>query len=166
MATLLRKVWESVSNRSYSTSNSATHRPIQITTSSYSTITTTSSYSSLGALFDEIPLDILVQIVKLVGPKDAVKLSCVSRAWRLLVSDNRLWIYFLQNHHHDPWDTVFFVKLNLRSGYPIQFVALSLSFCFPPNESNQAHAYPFLFSHNLSTLMTQIEWIGLFVDAS
>ncbi|OMP06923.1 hypothetical protein COLO4_07785 [Corchorus olitorius] len=106
MATLLRKVWESVSNRSCSTSDSPTHRP---------TLPTASSATSLGPLFDEIPVDILVRIVSLVGPKDAVKLSCVSRGWRFLVSDNRLWIYFLQNHHHDPWDSVFFSELNLRS---------------------------------------------------
>ncbi|XVE50959.1 hypothetical protein DITRI_Ditri01bG0204400 [Diplodiscus trichospermus] len=117
MATLLRKVWESVSNRSCSTSDSAARRPAQITSSP---ITTTLSSSSLGPLFDEIPLDILLHIVSLVGPKDAVKLSCVSRAWSLLVSDNRLWVYFLQNHHHVPWDSVFFAELNLRSGYPLQ----------------------------------------------
>ncbi|OMO83850.1 hypothetical protein CCACVL1_11142 [Corchorus capsularis] len=111
MATLLRKVWESVSNRSRSTSDSPTHRP---------TLPTASSATTLGPLFDEIPVDILVRIVSLVGPKDAVKLSCVSRGWRFLVSDNRLWIYFLQNHHHDPWDSVFFSELNLRSGYPLQ----------------------------------------------
>lgn len=125
MATLLRKVWESVSNRSCSTSDSSAHRPTQIT-SSLAIITTSSSssYLSLGALFDDIPLDILLQILRLVGPKDSVKLSCVSRAWRLLVSDNRLWVYFLQNHHHDPWDSVFFAELNLGSGYPLQFVPI------------------------------------------
>ncbi|TYJ01372.1 hypothetical protein E1A91_A13G149000v1 [Gossypium mustelinum] len=113
MATLLRKVWESVSTRSSSTS----HSPLQLTSSS-----ATSSDSSLGPCFDSIPLDILLQILRLVGPKDAIKLGCVSRAWRSLVSDNLLWIYFLQYYegHDDPWDSVFFAELNLRSGYPLQ----------------------------------------------
>ncbi|XVF76942.1 hypothetical protein PTKIN_Ptkin14bG0000700 [Pterospermum kingtungense] len=119
MATLLRKVWESVSNRSCSTSDSSALRPTQITSTSTST-SSASSYLSLGPLFDEIPLDILLQILRLVGPKDTVKLSCLSRAWILLVSDNRLWVYFLQNHDHDPWDSVFFSELNLRSGYPLR----------------------------------------------
>lgn len=119
MATLLRKVWESVSTRSSSTS----HSPLQLTSSS-----ATSSDSSLGPCFDSIPLDILLQILRLVGPKDAIKLGCVSRAWRSLVSDNLLWIYFLQYYegHDDPWDSVFFAELNLRSGYPLQFVPFPL----------------------------------------
>lgn len=119
MATLLRKVWESVSTRSSSTS----HSPLQLT--SYSP---TSSDSSFGPCFDSIPLDILLQILRLVGPKDAIKLGRVCRAWRFLVSDNRLWIYFLQSHqcHDNPWDSVFFAELNLRSGYPLQFVPFPL----------------------------------------
>ncbi|KAK8651709.1 hypothetical protein V6N13_141295 [Hibiscus sabdariffa] len=65
---------------------------------------------------------LLRKILRLVGPKNAIKLSCASRAWRLLVSDNRLWIHFIQNHqrHGDLWDSVFFAELNLRSGYPLQ----------------------------------------------
>ncbi|MBA0843771.1 hypothetical protein Goarm_000931 [Gossypium armourianum] len=116
MATLLRKVWESVSARSTSTS----HSPLQLTSSSATS--SDSSDSSLGPCFDSVPLDILLQILRLVGPKDAIKLGCVSRAWRSLVSDNRLWIYFLQYYqgHDDPWDSVFFAELNLRSGYPLQ----------------------------------------------
>ncbi|XVF03531.1 hypothetical protein REPUB_Repub05bG0002200 [Reevesia pubescens] len=115
MITMLRKVWESLSNRSFS---SHSHPPTHLSLPSYSPIAP--SYSSLGALFDEIPFDILLQILKLVGPKDALKLSCVNRAWRFLVSDNRLWVYFLQNHLHNPCDSVFFAELNLRSGYPLQ----------------------------------------------
>ncbi|KAE8702752.1 Actin-related protein 8 [Hibiscus syriacus] len=114
MATLLRKVWGSVSNR--------TSSPFQTASSSSSIAATLLDSSSLGVLFDSIPLDILLQILRLVGPKDAIKLSYVSRAWRLLVSDNRLWIYFLQNHQHngDHWDSVFFAEMNLRVGYPLQ----------------------------------------------
>ncbi|KAK8591694.1 hypothetical protein V6N13_031727 [Hibiscus sabdariffa] len=120
MSTLLRKVWGSVSNRMCSASPNP---PFRISSPSSSSIAATSSdSSSLGALFDSIPLDILLQILRLVGPKDTIKLGCLSRAWRLFVSDNRLWIYFLQNYqrHGDPWDSVFFAELNLRAGYPLQ----------------------------------------------
>ncbi|KAJ7015461.1 actin-related protein 8 isoform X1 [Populus alba x Populus x berolinensis] len=111
MAMLLKKVWESVSNRATSFSSS-----------SIDSVTTPPSYtessSSLGD-FDRLPIDVVLQIVRLVGPKDAARLSVVCKSWRPLVSDNRLWIYFLQNYH-DTWDSVFFVETHLRSGYPIQ----------------------------------------------
>ncbi|KDP36317.1 hypothetical protein JCGZ_09532 [Jatropha curcas] len=107
MATLLRKVWESVSNRASSCSSpsidSADRR-------SYSVL------SSLGD-FDRIPLDVVMYILRLVGPKDAARLSVVCESWRSLVSDNRLWIYFLQNYC-DSSDSVFFAETNLR--YPFQ----------------------------------------------
>ncbi|KAJ6422936.1 hypothetical protein OIU84_023967 [Salix udensis] len=111
MAMLLKKVWESVSNRASSCS-----------TSSIDSVTTplshTESSSSLGA-FDRLPIDVVLQIVKLVGPKDAARLRVVCKSWRSPVSDNRLWIYFLQNYH-DTWDSVFFAETHLRSGFPIQ----------------------------------------------
>ncbi|XP_048231383.1 actin-related protein 8 isoform X2 [Ricinus communis] len=113
MAMLLRKVWESVSHRSSSCSSSSTNSANQ---SSY-----TESTASLGD-FDRIPIDVMLQIVKLVGPKDAARLSVVCRSWRSIVSDNRLWIFFLQNYH-DLWDSVFFSETHLRSGYPIQTYA-------------------------------------------
>ncbi|KAJ0508603.1 putative F-box domain-containing protein [Helianthus annuus] len=53
--------------------------------------------------FDRIPIDIFIQILKLVGPKEAAKLTVVCKSWRLIVSGNLLWIYFLQNQL-DPWD--------------------------------------------------------------
>lgn len=114
MAMLLKKVWESVSNRASSCS-----------TSSIDSVTTplshTESSSSLGA-FDRLPIDVVLQIVKLVGPKDAARLRVVCKSWRSSVSDNRLWIYFLQNYH-DTWDSVFFAETHLRSGFPIQWVS-------------------------------------------
>ncbi|KAJ9187113.1 hypothetical protein P3X46_002608 [Hevea brasiliensis] len=109
MALLLRKVWESVSNRASScssSSNESSNPPSDVVLSSF------------GA-FDPIPIDVVMQIVRLLGPKDAARLSIVCKLWRSLVSDNRLWIYFLQNYH-DSWDSVFFAETNLRSGYPIQ----------------------------------------------
>lgn len=111
---LLRKVWESVSTRKCSTSKSST-RPIFMDS------------SSLG-VFDRLPSDILIQILKLIGPKEAAKLSCVCKSWGLLVSDNRLWIYFLQ-HQQEPWESIFFGETTLISGYPFQWVFLSWRTC-------------------------------------
>jgi actin-related protein 8 len=70
----------------------------------------------LGA-FDHIPPDILIQILRLLGPKEAMKLSLVCKAWYSLASDNRLWIFFLQNQQ-DSWDSIYFAETSLRSGYP------------------------------------------------
>ncbi|KAJ4725435.1 Actin-related protein [Melia azedarach] len=110
---LLRKVWESVSTRKCSTSKSST-RPIFMDS------------SSLG-VFDRLPSDILIQILKLIGPKEAAKLSCVCKSWGLLVSDNRLWIYFLQ-HQQEPWESIFFGETTLISGYPFQTLMSDISF--------------------------------------
>lgn len=112
MAMLLKKVWESVSNRASSCSSSSDE---SLNPPGDALL------SSLGA-FDRIPIDVVMQIVRLLGPKDAARLSVVCKSWRSLVSDNRLWIYFLQNYH-DSWDSVFFAETNLRSGYPIQWVS-------------------------------------------
>ncbi|GAB2230351.1 hypothetical protein Droror1_Dr00014614 [Drosera rotundifolia] len=91
----------------------------------------TAAGSSTGA-FDRIPDEILYVIVKMLGPKEAARISAVCRSWRSLVSDNRLWIHFLQiqslhPYHHrgsssDPcaWDSIFFAETRLRSGYPLQ----------------------------------------------
>ncbi|KAK9268739.1 hypothetical protein L1049_000500 [Liquidambar formosana] len=103
MAMLLRKVWESVSSRSASHSvSSDRHIFVQ---------------SSMGA-FDHLPSDIVFQIFRLLGPKEAARLSLVCKAWRFLVSDNRLWVFFLQNEPQS-WDSIFFAETQLRSGYPL-----------------------------------------------
>ncbi|KAJ4976768.1 hypothetical protein NE237_001874 [Protea cynaroides] len=104
MATWLRRAWESMSNRSNSNWNSS-ERPIV-------------DESSVGA-FDRIPSDIFFQILKFFGPKEAAQLSLVCKTWRLLVSDNRLWIFFLQ-HQQESWDTIVFAETQLRSGYPLE----------------------------------------------
>ena len=103
MAMLLRKIWGrgTVSYRA-SSSNGESQ----------------ADTSSLGD-FDRIPVDILVQIVGLVGPKDAARLSLVCKSWRSIVSDNRLWIFFLQTRH-DSWDSLVFAETNLRFGYPLR----------------------------------------------
>ncbi|XP_028752825.1 actin-related protein 8 isoform X1 [Neltuma alba] len=106
MAMLLRKMWESVSNRSSSGSNSNSPERFRCVD------------SPLG-VFEQIPSDILIQILRLLGPKEAARLSLVCKAWRSLASDNRLWIYFLQTCQLEPWDTIFFAETNLRSGHPL-----------------------------------------------
>ncbi|KAJ4826772.1 actin-like protein arp8 [Turnera subulata] len=130
MAMLLRKVWESVSNR-------GNNSPTTTTSSSNSygggiTIRSSSSSGSggggdggggLGPLFDGLPVDVVMQIVRMAGPREAARLSAVSRSWRCLISsDNRLWIFFLhtRQYHDASSDSVFFAETNLRSGYPIQ----------------------------------------------
>ncbi|KAB1200136.1 Actin-related protein 8 [Morella rubra] len=105
---LLRKVWESVSNRKCANSDRQ-----QFVLGSYS-----SSSSSLGA-FDRIPLDVLMLILRILGPKEAMKMSLVCKCWYSLVSDNRLWIFFLQNQK-ESWDSIFFAETTLRAGYPFQ----------------------------------------------
>lgn len=108
MAMLLRRVWETMSSRTCSTGDSSAQPSC------------TTESSSFGA-FDQIPWDVLIQIVKLIGPKEAAKLCVVSKSWRALVFDNRLWIFFLQ-HQQEPWDSIFFGETTLGSGYPYQWV--------------------------------------------
>ena len=106
MAMSLKKVWESVANRRSSCSSS--HVDSVITPQSY----TESPPPSLGA-FDRLPICVVFQIVKLVGPNDAARLSVVWKSWSSLVSDDRLWMYFLQSYH-DTWNSVFFAETNLQ----------------------------------------------------
>lgn len=69
---------------------------------------------------DQLPSDILVQILRLLGPKEVAKLSVICKSLKFSVSDNRLWLHFLQTHQSDPsWDSVFFAETNLISGYPL-----------------------------------------------
>ncbi|XP_019196420.1 PREDICTED: actin-related protein 8 [Ipomoea nil] len=113
MATLLRKVWESVSSRSASAS--ASMNPYSSWSSSDGFHQLACMRSSSMGDFDRIPIDIIIVIVKLLGPKEAAKLTAVCKSWKFIVSDNRLWIYFLQNQQ-DPWDSIFFAETHLRSG--------------------------------------------------
>lgn len=73
--------------------------------------------SSLGA-FHQIPEDVLMQILSLLGPKDALKMSLVCTSWKLLVDDDHLWIYFLKNNQPEPWASVLFAETHLRLGHP------------------------------------------------
>ncbi|XP_050203380.1 actin-related protein 8 [Mercurialis annua] len=117
MATVLRKAWDTILNRASSSSNSLSRNPSYTESSS--------TEASLGE-FDRIPMDIVIQIVKSLGPKEATRLSVLCKSWRSVVSDNRLWIYFLQNYH-ESWDSVFFSETQLRSGYPIQTYSTLMS---------------------------------------
>lgn len=107
MAMLLRKVWESIRSSISNSNPQQRHRSPE-----------NDSLSSLGA-FDHIPPDILIQILRLLGPKEAAKMSVVCKFWKSLVSDNRLWIFFLQNQQ-ESFDSIIFAESNLRSGAPLQ----------------------------------------------
>ncbi|KAL4579939.1 hypothetical protein LXL04_016110 [Taraxacum kok-saghyz] len=121
MAQLLKKVWESISNGWTSSDSSSDslynfdyRGPVHGSLSDQIIICS----SSTGA-FDRFPLDIFMQILKLLGPKEAARLTCVCKSWQFIISDNMLWIYFLQNQQ-EPWDSVFFGETNLRSGFPLR----------------------------------------------
>lgn len=107
MSTLLRKVWGSVSTRS------KLHLEIPSSDDRGSL-----EESSLGE-FDRIPMDILIAILKLAGPKSTAKMGMVCKSWKCLVSDNSLWIFFLQNQL-EPWDSVLFGETKLAAGYPLE----------------------------------------------
>ncbi|KAK3024319.1 hypothetical protein RJ639_043001 [Escallonia herrerae] len=87
MAALLKKVWDSVSSRSGSgrPGSSPSSDPFQQTIP-----------ASTGP-FDRVPLDLFIQILKILGPKEAAKLAAVCRYWKFIIADNRLWTYFLQH---------------------------------------------------------------------
>ena len=91
---LLRKVWGSVSNWS------------ELSLLDRNQIFSLSPLSllSLGA-FDQLPADILMQILRKLGAKDAMKMSVVCKSGKSLISDNLLWIFFLQNQAYGSWDS-------------------------------------------------------------
>ncbi|KAG7534417.1 Actin family [Arabidopsis thaliana x Arabidopsis arenosa] len=115
---ILRKVWGSVWNRSNSGKDLVSHQramnhvppPLLL-----------SSSSSLGA-FDQLPMDIIVQILMMMEPRDAVKLGLTCKAWKCVAGGNRLWIFYLQCSQ-EPWDSIFFAETSLRSGYPLRMIS-------------------------------------------
>ncbi|XP_014509966.1 actin-related protein 8 isoform X3 [Vigna radiata var. radiata] len=104
MATLLRKLCESASLKRSGSNPNPNPNP-----------SSERAPSPLGA-FDTLPADILMQIVRLVGPKHAARLSLLSKSWRSLVSDNDLWVHFLHTHHPH---SALFAETALSSGYPL-----------------------------------------------
>ncbi|KAI3717946.1 hypothetical protein L1987_69892 [Smallanthus sonchifolius] len=124
MSNLLRKVWESVSTRS----NSSKFSSNSFSNSSHVSLSDQIFMcSSSTGEFDRIPLDVFMQIVKLLQPNEVARLTAVCKSWRLIVSDNKLWVYYLQNQHV-PWESIFFSEINLRSGFPLQTYSQMQSF--------------------------------------
>lgn len=116
MAALLKKVLGAVLTRSPSCSSSSTlSSPGTVTDSDDAAL---DDGASMGA-FDRIPTDVFMQILRLLGPKEAARACIVCRAWRFLAADNRLWIFFLQGGR-EPYDTVVFAETHLRSGFPLK----------------------------------------------
>ncbi|KAK9072216.1 hypothetical protein SSX86_008648 [Deinandra increscens subsp. villosa] len=118
MTNLLRKVWGSVSTRA----NSSKFSPNSFSTSS-SHVSSLSDQiimcSSSTGEFDRIPLDVFMQIVKLLQPNEVARLAAVCKLWKLIVFDDKLWMYYLQNQLV-PWESISFSEINLRSGFPLQ----------------------------------------------
>ncbi|GAB4845847.1 Actin-like protein arp8 [Ancistrocladus abbreviatus] len=117
MAMLLKKVFGSVSIRSNSISEADFHQQLLIGDSDRDR---DRGGGSTGA-FDRIPDEVFILILKLLGPKEAAKLSAVCRTWRGIVSDNRLWMHFLQSNQTEPWDSIFFAETHLCSGRALHF---------------------------------------------
>lgn len=119
---MVKKVWESVStlsrltaSRSSSTSSCPVRIGLKRTEEHYWDLGSTS-----GGPFDRVPIDLLMQIFRLLGPKDVAKLSVVCKYLRILASDNRLWMFFLQNQHPEfSTDSVFFSETRLSLAYPL-----------------------------------------------
>ncbi|KAI0492411.1 hypothetical protein KFK09_026682 [Dendrobium nobile] len=122
MAMLLKKVWESMVSRSGSTSNS-----------DRGSLDFPARPFSMGA-FDQLPTDVFMQILRMLGPRDAAKARAVCWAWKSLASDNMLWIFFLQNGK-EPWDSVVFAESHLRVGFR------SMMYLDPPSELSFMHTY-------------------------
>ncbi|KAK9156461.1 hypothetical protein Sjap_003941 [Stephania japonica] len=72
--------------------------------------------------FDRIPWDLLLQILKLLGPKEAARTAVLCRPWKIMVSDNQLWLYFLRNTNNCHGESAVFAENHLRSGYPLRYV--------------------------------------------
>ena len=101
MATLVRKFWESVSSRSKATSELSDRRVV---------------VQSWTGAFNNVPSDVFILILQFLEPKEVAKLSIVCKYWRYLVSDDRLWLYFLQKEQSEraSWDSVVFAETHLR----------------------------------------------------
>ncbi|XP_042446787.1 actin-related protein 8-like isoform X2 [Zingiber officinale] len=99
MAVVLRKVLGSVLHRSGSSSSRHNSELPE-------------DHPPLGDL-NVIPNDVFVQILLLLGPRDAARTSSVCKSWRALVSGNAIWVYFIMNEK-EPWDALVFAETHLQ----------------------------------------------------
>ncbi|KAJ4773263.1 Actin family protein [Rhynchospora pubera] len=115
MAFLLKKVWGFVIIRSGlgTSSSSSTSRSTSVGSTTRDILCNS---GSLGAL-DQLPTDVIMQILHLLGPRETARLAVVCRYFRVLVSDNKLWMNFLQNGK-DSWDCIAFSETHLHAGPP------------------------------------------------
>uniref|UniRef100_A0A2P2KTA9 Actin-related protein 8-like isoform X2 n=1 Tax=Rhizophora mucronata TaxID=61149 RepID=A0A2P2KTA9_RHIMU len=124
---LLTNLWECLLLRNRPPGNSScfskTHHHHSASSSSSSLVIPIPPPPSYLGAFDRISIDVLMHILWLLGPKDAARLALVSKSWRSIVSDNRLWFHFLRQTLPDS-DSLFFAETHLRSGYPLQFCTL------------------------------------------
>ncbi|MED6169632.1 actin-like protein arp8 [Stylosanthes scabra] len=75
--------------------------------------------SSSCSWLESLPSEIVIQIVRLLDPKQAAQLSVLSRKWRSIISDNQLWAHFLEAHDPQPWDSLLFSETFLSDAYPL-----------------------------------------------
>ncbi|KAL6513984.1 Actin-like protein arp8 [Orobanche hederae] len=100
MNSLIRKLWISMIRLSRSPSVSGCFSNPNRDSSEYDRlIQTMYLQTSLTGNFDRIPVDIFMQIVKILGPRESATLRA---------------------NQVEPWDSVFFAETHLRSGYPLQ----------------------------------------------
>ncbi|XP_031478852.1 actin-related protein 8 isoform X2 [Nymphaea colorata] len=66
----------------------------------------------------QLPLDVILLVFKFLGPKEAARACLVCRMWRAMITDNQLWMFFLQNCR-ESWETILFQETILRSGYSL-----------------------------------------------
>lgn len=119
MSNLFKKVWDSVSIRSNSSKLSSSNSSSSFVLPNPSVSVSISDLVMLCGEFDKLPLDIFMQIIKLLEPKDLARLASVCKSWKVIVSDNSLWMYCFQKQHV-ACENIFFAEISLRSGYPLQ----------------------------------------------
>ncbi|XP_075486782.1 actin-related protein 8 [Primulina tabacum] len=124
MNSLIRKAWGSVVHRLAFGSSSNEYRSPTLEYDRF--LQMMYIHDSCTGEFDRIPIDIFLQILRILGPKESARLRAVCKSWKFILSDNRLWIYFLQNEQ-EPWSSVFFAETHLRSGYPLQMFPTQMS---------------------------------------
>ncbi|KAJ9540366.1 hypothetical protein OSB04_026872 [Centaurea solstitialis] len=91
--------------------------------------------SSTGEVH-RLPLDVFIQILKLLSPKDVARLAAVCKSWKVMASDNTLWLYILKNQ--EDWASIYFAETKLRY-FPLrQYSRQTLSFMHIYGERAQA----------------------------